>query len=226
MAPILHVEQHTALSLTLSTIGALTLATIFYQIVSFLLSTFIVSGHSLEKFKDKKSADGTWAVITGASDGLGRQYALQLADKGFNVLLISRTKSKLDALAEEISNKAKKSYDGGAQAEVLAVDFSTAGDEQYGQIERALKAKVVGVLINNVGLSHDRPVVFSETSLEEMESIIKINCLATLRVTKTVLPCEFPTLTQMLCLTESICPFERLPADTFTSKSCSPNAAA
>jgi short-subunit dehydrogenase len=43
-------------------------------------------------------------VITGASDGIGKEFALQLASKGFNILLISRTKSKLDALATEIGN--------------------------------------------------------------------------------------------------------------------------
>ena len=38
-------------------------------------------------------------VVTGASDGLGRQYALQLAKKGFNVALVSRTPSKIEKVA-------------------------------------------------------------------------------------------------------------------------------
>jgi 17beta-estradiol 17-dehydrogenase / very-long-chain 3-oxoacyl-CoA reductase len=41
-------------------------------------------------------------VVTGATDGIGKEFALQLAKKKFNVLLISRTASKLDALAQEI----------------------------------------------------------------------------------------------------------------------------
>jgi short-subunit dehydrogenase len=41
-------------------------------------------------------------VITGASDGIGKEFASQLAKKKFNVLLVSRTESKLQALAEEL----------------------------------------------------------------------------------------------------------------------------
>jgi len=42
-------------------------------------------------------------VVTGASDGIGRVYALELAKRGFNILLISRTKSKLEQVAAEVS---------------------------------------------------------------------------------------------------------------------------
>lgn len=41
-------------------------------------------------------------VVTGATDGIGKEFALQLAKKKFNVLLISRTQSKLDTAAKEI----------------------------------------------------------------------------------------------------------------------------
>lgn len=48
---------------------------------------------------------GKWAVITGATDGIGKAYALQLAKKGISVLLISRTESKLVEVAKEITDK-------------------------------------------------------------------------------------------------------------------------
>lgn len=41
-------------------------------------------------------------VVTGATDGIGREFALQLAKAGFGVVLVSRTQAKLDTLAEEI----------------------------------------------------------------------------------------------------------------------------
>ena len=41
-------------------------------------------------------------VVTGASDGIGKEYALQLAAKGLNIFLVSRTESKLQSVAEEI----------------------------------------------------------------------------------------------------------------------------
>jgi len=37
----------------------------------------------------------SWAVVTGASDGIGRAYAIEFARRGFNVVIISRTESKL-----------------------------------------------------------------------------------------------------------------------------------
>ena len=45
---------------------------------------------------------GAWAIVTGASEGIGREFALQLAKKGFNVLVMARSKDKLDSLCTEI----------------------------------------------------------------------------------------------------------------------------
>ena len=45
---------------------------------------------------------GAWAVVTGASEGIGREYALQLAKKGFNVVVSARNKAALSALVNEI----------------------------------------------------------------------------------------------------------------------------
>lgn len=44
---------------------------------------------------------GEWALITGASEGIGEEYATQLAKNGFNILLISRTKENLDKVAQK-----------------------------------------------------------------------------------------------------------------------------
>lgn len=43
-------------------------------------------------------------VVTGATDGIGKSYAKQLAQQGFNVVLVSRTQAKLEAVAAEIGN--------------------------------------------------------------------------------------------------------------------------
>lgn len=167
-------------------VGALTTFHILYNTVRFLLSTFVVPGSSLNSFKSGKSSS-TWAVITGASDGIGKEYALQLAAKGFSVLLVSRTKSKLDVLKGEIEQKSKK---GDVKAETLAIDFLKASEADYARLTQALDGKAVGVLVNNVGLSHEMPVRFEDVETAELEGIVKVNCLATLRVTGCVLPCK------------------------------------
>ena len=130
---------------------------------------------------------GSWAVVTGASDGIGKQFSLQLAQKGFNIVLASRTKSKLDALTSDLKAKYPN-----ISTEVVAIDFSQNIDDNYTRLAAAIKGKQIAILINNVGQSHGIPVEFSETSTEEMSNIININCMATLRVTQTVLPAMLP----------------------------------
>lgn len=122
----------------------------------------------------------TWALVTGASDGIGKEYALQLSRAGFSTLLVSRTASKLDALAAEIKSK----YN--TQTKTLAMDFGANNDDDYAKLKALVDGLDIAVLINNVGMSHDMPVPFIQTSQKEMEGIITINCTATLRVTQLV----------------------------------------
>lgn len=121
--------------------------------------------------------------MTGASDGLGKEFSLQLAAKGFNVVLVSRTQSKLDALAQEIESKYA-----GVQTKTLAMDFSQDKAEDYERLKQLLKGLDVGILINNVGQSHNIPTPFLETDPAEIQSIVTINCLGTLKVTQVVAP--------------------------------------
>ena len=46
--------------------------------------------------------EGTWALVTGASDGIGAEFCRQLAKDGFNICLVSRTMAKLESVAQEV----------------------------------------------------------------------------------------------------------------------------
>ncbi|KAF7560928.1 hypothetical protein G7046_g3213 [Stylonectria norvegica] len=165
----------------LAGIGALFLGLKVLSYVQLVLSSFVRSGTNLRKY----GKPGTWAVVTGASDGLGKEYALQLASKGFNLILVSRTLSKLETLAKEIEQKfAGKSI----QVKTLAMDFTENDDEDYENLQELIEGLDIGVLINNVGQSHSIPVTFLETPKEELENIITVNCIGTLRITQTVAP--------------------------------------
>lgn len=124
----------------------------------------------------------TWALITGASDGIGKEYALQLARAGYSTLLVSRTQSKLDDLAADIKSK----YN--TPTKTLAMDFGANNDSDYAKLKALVDGLDVAILINNVGVSHSIPVPFVETPKEEIDSIITVNCIATLRVTQTIVP--------------------------------------
>lgn len=122
-------------------------------------------------------------MITGASDGLGKEFALQIARAGFNVVLVSRTESKLVALADEI-----KSKNPATQTKTFAMDFAQNKDSDYEQLKSLVDGLDIAILINNVGKSHSIPVPFNETPEDEMKDIITINCHGTLRVTKLITP--------------------------------------
>lgn len=121
--------------------------------------------------------------MTGASDGLGKEFALQLARAKFNIVLVSRTESKLVTLAEEIT----KQYPN-VQAKILAMDFSRNADADYTALSALVSDLDVSILVNNVGQSHSIPVPFAQTPASEMADIITINCTGTLRVTQLVVP--------------------------------------
>lgn len=125
---------------------------------------------------------GSWAVVTGASDGIGKEYSVQLAQKGYNILLVSRTQSKLDTLATEIQRLCN------VQTKTLAMDFAANNDSDYAKLRNMVQDLDVSILINNVGLSHSIPVPFAETEEKEMKDIVTINCTGTLRVTRLVIP--------------------------------------
>ncbi len=59
---------------------------------------------------DYKEKYGEWAIVTGCTQGIGKYYAEELAQKGLNVVLISRTQSKLDNLANELKTQYGKPY--------------------------------------------------------------------------------------------------------------------
>ncbi|EEU43160.1 uncharacterized protein NECHADRAFT_47054 [Fusarium vanettenii 77-13-4] len=166
---------------SLAGIGALVLGSKLLSYLQLVLSAFVLGGTNLRKY----GKPGTWAVVTGASDGLGKEYALQLAAKGFNLVLVSRTLSKLESLAAEIQEK----FPGkGLEIKSLAMDFSQNNDADYERLAELIQGLDVGILINNVGQSHSIPVSFLDTAKEELQNIITINCIGTLRVTQTVAP--------------------------------------
>ncbi|KAL8871766.1 MAG: hypothetical protein Q9174_002475 [Haloplaca sp. 1 TL-2023] len=175
-------EKVTLFVLLASTItGFVFFVSKIYSLVRLVFSLFILPGVPLRSFGPPSS----WAIITGASDGLGKEFALNLSRAPFNLLLISRTQSKLDTLASEIRSRNPK-----IQVKILAFDFGTAHEPSS---SKPLKAAVeelddIAVLVNNVGKSHDIPVPFLETSELERRDIININVHGTLFMTSLIAP--------------------------------------
>ncbi|KAI1326106.1 hypothetical protein F5Y16DRAFT_375789 [Xylariaceae sp. FL0255] len=168
-----------SVQLAFAGVGALWVGAKAFNAIRAFLSIFVLSGTNLRKYGKK----GTWAVVTGASDGLGKEFASQLAAKGFNIVLVSRTLSKLETLAKELEGKFS-----GLQTKVLAMDYAADNDADYERLAQLVDGLDIGILINNVGQSHSIPVPFLQTDKQEMEDIITINCKGTLKTTRVVAP--------------------------------------
>lgn len=76
------------------------------------------------------TTQGKWAVITGATSGIGKAYAEQLAKKGLDIVLVSRSLSKLEEVAKEI----KERYE--VQVRIVDADL-TKGQAVYAKIAKA-----------------------------------------------------------------------------------------
>ncbi|EPY87425.1 hypothetical protein CB1_000247007 [Camelus ferus] len=97
-----------------------------------------------EPMKDEdKNQEELDLMVTGATSGIGRAYAHELARRGLNIVLISRDPSKLEHEAKEI----ERLY--GRSTRVIQADF-TGGLEIYEPIEAGLKDLEIGILVNNV----------------------------------------------------------------------------
>ena len=90
---------------------------------------------------------GSWALVTGATDGIGLGFAQVLAKSGFNIVLVSRSQDKLDRVAEEL-----KIYS--VDVLTIAADFSKCPEsptEFFNKIDEKTRELDVSLIVNNVG---------------------------------------------------------------------------
>ncbi|KAJ1622428.1 hypothetical protein T492DRAFT_1062463 [Pavlovales sp. CCMP2436] len=167
------------LQLGLQAVGALSVARVALSLISYFFYLFVKPGASLSKFKAAKD----WAVITGATDGIGKAYAMALAKKGLNVLIVSRTQDKLDAVRQEILDKHP-----GVEVRTHRTDFTALDDAAVASLTKVMGGLQVGVLVNNVAVNIEMPTYFEEIDAAKVRDIIACNTLGTALLTHAVLP--------------------------------------
>ncbi|XP_066438423.1 inactive hydroxysteroid dehydrogenase-like protein 1 [Eleutherodactylus coqui] len=124
---------------------------------------------------------GEWAVVTGASDGIGKAYAEELASLGVNIILLGRSTEKLQNVSESISSTYR------VKTRFIVADFSK-GPEVFQPIKEALKDVDVGILVNNAGVFYEYPACLLEVPEEKSLDIINVNITAAVMMVYVVLP--------------------------------------
>lgn len=122
---------------------------------------------------------GRTAIITGASSGIGRATAIELAHKGANVVLASRSRDKLEALASDIG--------GGSHQTLIAPVDVTDRFSVEALVRRTVEEyDAVDILVNNAGVGLYAPI--ARGSLENMRMLFDVNYFGAIHCMQAVVP--------------------------------------
>lgn len=118
------------------------------------------------------SAPRPVALVTGASAGLGREFATQLAGAGYDLVLVARDEVRLHALATELRDRF------GASSEVLPADLSR--DDATSRVVARIDAGAIELLVNNAGFGTSGSL--ARAAREPQEAMLRVHVLAAHRL--------------------------------------------
>lgn len=144
---------------------------------------------------------GEWAVVTGASSGIGLRFAEKLAAEGLNLVIAARRIELLNDLREKLIREH------GVEVRCLQVDLSRNDClnrliEVCGDIE-------VGLVINNAGSGV--PGAFSESDIEVEKDLIRLNCISPIEITHHFLPSMLVRRKGAILFVSSLMGFQGVP---------------
>jgi short-subunit dehydrogenase len=111
---------------------------------------------------------GPWAVIAGASEGVGEAFAHQLADAGINLVLIARNEQALDRVAEAVRAQ------NGVEVRVLSLDLTSP--DMLALVRAATDDLEVGLVVYNAGASHGMGR-FLDAPMEASLQLVRLNAV-------------------------------------------------
>lgn len=161
----------------LAFVGVFSLLGTLCRLCTWLWRYFLRPGKTLTRY-------GSWALVTGCTDGIGKAYCFQFAKRRLNLILVGRTQERLDSLASELKAKYKS-----LQVHTVVIDF-THPDLASGlsRVEQLVSELDVGILVNNAGLSYPYARFFHEVDAELTANILRLNVEVIVRMVQIVLP--------------------------------------
>lgn len=131
-------------------------------------------GKAIERWR------GKWALVTGASAGIGCALAHQLASGGCNLVLTARRRERLDQLASEIASRP------GISVEIVTVDLAQPDGPRQLFDFTSHKKIPIQLLVNNAGFGAYGH--FDKMNLQRQLDMVQVNCTAVLHLTHLFLP--------------------------------------
>jgi uncharacterized protein len=128
-------------------------------------------GNEMSDAHDRAFAEryGPWAIVAGASDGTGAEFARELAHRGVNLVLVARREAVLRELADEL------------EVETLVVPLDLSLDDAAVTLAAATADLEVGTLIYNAG-ADDSNLLFLDQPLDDLRSMVRRNCTTVLEL--------------------------------------------
>lgn len=120
-----------------------------------------------------------FALITGASSGIGKAYAFQLAEQNKNLILIARRLPKLEEIKNELESKHK------IEVKIFQIDLSN--ETEITNLFESIKDLPIDTLINNAGLALDK-TNFENYNFSDFETMINVNIKAFTKVAQLSIP--------------------------------------
>ena len=125
-----------------------------------------------------KTKYGPWALVTGASSGLGVEFVTQLAERGLNIVLVARRKDRMDALAQQV----RETH--GVDTRVVSVDLTT--EDACRQVAEKTSDLEVGLLVNNAG--YGLSGAYGDLDPQRQANMTVLNCVVPVLLTSHYLP--------------------------------------
>lgn len=123
---------------------------------------------------------GKWALVTGASAGIGKAIAEELAIQGTNLVLTARRRDRLQALAAELSKKH------GIQALAFAADLAQPSAPDAILAFTKERGLTIDLLVNNAGFGQYGE--FDTVAPDRLLQMVQVNCTSVLHLTRLFLP--------------------------------------